>query len=316
MDTRTLQGWVAAGALPPQHLEQALELAAARPDRMRTLRFLDRLLLIAAVLCACSAVVFFFAYNWDAMGRLHKLALAQVVLALPLLMLLKYPLQHWLAQSALFASSLLLGAWLALIGQTYQTGADAFELFLLWAVLLVPWAVLARSYAIGVLTVVLFNLAALLACRTFTQFPADLRFALMFGINLLFWLPVARLAWVGDSKIWQLGNVLLVAVLLVTSTGWSLFGTYEIGGQLLPWVGSLVWLAWMGLLWVLYAWRSFQRPVLVLWLLVVPVWCAGRLEGWLGHGDVALLLLLLAGVTLTVALGGYYWLKPKGAAHE
>src|SRR5690554_4286161 len=128
MDTRTLQGWVAAGALPPQHLEQVLELAAARPDRMRTLRFLDRLLLIAAVLCACSAVVFFFAYNWDAMGRLHKLAQAQVVLALPLLMLLKYPLQHWLAQSALFASSLLLGAWLALIGQTYQTGADASDL--------------------------------------------------------------------------------------------------------------------------------------------------------------------------------------------
>lgn len=77
MSSRTLLQWVAAGVLPAEGLGQALELTDARPTAQLSLRLLDRLLLIAAVLCACSGVVFFFAYNWDAMTRLHKFALAE-----------------------------------------------------------------------------------------------------------------------------------------------------------------------------------------------------------------------------------------------
>ena len=36
------------------------------------------------------------------------------------------------------------GALLAVFGQTYQTGADPFELFLTWALLIVPWTLAAR----------------------------------------------------------------------------------------------------------------------------------------------------------------------------
>ena len=40
--------------------------------------------------------------------------------------------------------SLLTGALLALSGQVYQTGADTFELFAWWAVLILPWVLVSR----------------------------------------------------------------------------------------------------------------------------------------------------------------------------
>ena len=42
-------------------------------------------------------------------------------------------------KAALLAAALLTGGLLALIGQTYQTGADTFELFATWAALILPW---------------------------------------------------------------------------------------------------------------------------------------------------------------------------------
>lgn len=316
MDSRTLLNWVAAGVLSPQHLEQALEVAQTRPDRARTLVFLDRLLLIGALLSACSGVIFFFAYNWDALSRLQRFALAQVLLALPLLVLLRYPLQHWIAQSGVFASALLLGALLALVGQTYQTGADAFELFLLWGLLLVPWAVLGRNLAVAGLIMLLLNVALVLACQTFTQLSPDLRFALLLGMNLLFWLPLARLAWQDGRPLWHLANTLLVLVLLVIATGWALLAVFDSGVRTHPWLGHLVWLLLLALLLVLYAWRSFQRPLLVLLLLALLV----RLSFWVisrGADASVFVAFFLQGVlVLLVALGGYAWLKPKGAPHE
>ncbi|MEZ5843823.1 MAG: GDYXXLXY domain-containing protein [Hyphomicrobiaceae bacterium] len=45
------------------------------------------------------------------------------------------------------------GGLLALYGQTFQTGADPWQLFALWAALAVPWALAARSDAVWVLVV-------------------------------------------------------------------------------------------------------------------------------------------------------------------
>ena len=316
MDSRTLLNWVAAGVLPPKHLEQALEVAQARPDRARTLVFLDRLLLIGALLSACSGVIFFFAYNWDALSRLQRFTLAQVLLALPLLVLLRYPLQHWIAQSGVFASALLLGALLALVGQTYQTGADTFELFLFWGLLLVPWAVLGRNLAVAGLIVLLLNVALVLACQTFTQLNPDLRFVLLLGMNLLFWLPVARLDWSGKRLLWHAANAVLISVLLIIATGWSLLAVFDSSVRIHPWLGHLVWLLLLALLLVLYAWRSFQRSLLVLLLLALLL----RLSFWVisqaADANMFMVFFLQGTLVLLVALGGYAWLKPKEKSHE
>ena len=59
-------------------------------------------------------------------------------------------------------AGILLGALLALLGQTYQTGADTWELFAWWAVLLLPWALAAASQAVWLLWTLVVNVAMVL----------------------------------------------------------------------------------------------------------------------------------------------------------
>ncbi len=66
---------------------------------------------------------------------------------------------HPVGRAALFLSALLTGALFALIGQTYQLGADPWELFALWSVLLLPWAFAARQPDLWLLSLLLANIA-------------------------------------------------------------------------------------------------------------------------------------------------------------
>lgn len=155
--------WAASGHLNADKLEQALAVTQSMPSAADNLRFLSRVVLAFAVLLLCSGVIFFFAYNWDDLSRYSKFALAQGALVVSLLPLLRVNLQQSAGQAAMFAASLLVGALLALVGQTYQSGADSYALFLVWAVLISPWVVLARMPALWLLLLVLLNMSLVLA---------------------------------------------------------------------------------------------------------------------------------------------------------
>ena len=86
-------------------------------------------------------VIFWVAANWGSLGRLAQMALLQA-------WVLVTALGAWARPGAARAPLALLaflgiGALLAFIGQTYQTGADPWQLFALWALLGLPlaWAV-------------------------------------------------------------------------------------------------------------------------------------------------------------------------------
>jgi uncharacterized membrane-anchored protein/uncharacterized membrane protein len=83
------------------------------------------------------------------------------------------------------------GGLLALIGQTYQTGADPWQLFALWTVLIIPWVFTVRSVFLSVLWLVLINTA------------------------LYLWIDVARLGWFGRSYTTQTLLALAVNALLL-----------------------------------------------------------------------------------------------------
>jgi uncharacterized membrane protein len=90
-----------------------------------------------------SGVVTFVAYNWAALGRFARFALVEALLVAAGLVAAR-ALPRLGGQLALSVAAVLVGALLAVFGQTYQTGADPFELFLTWAVLIVPWTIAAR----------------------------------------------------------------------------------------------------------------------------------------------------------------------------
>ena len=62
----------------------------------------------------------------------------------------------------LSAAAVLLGALLAVYGQTYQTGADPWGLFATWALLILPWAVAACFTPLWLLVIGLIDTAHVL----------------------------------------------------------------------------------------------------------------------------------------------------------
>jgi uncharacterized membrane protein len=67
-------------------------------------------------------------------------------------------------EAALIAACLATGALLALFGQTYQTGADPWSLFFVWAALILPWMLAAARPAGWLLWLVVANVALDLYC--------------------------------------------------------------------------------------------------------------------------------------------------------
>src|SRR5688572_10502360 len=69
------------GAVPPENVEAALATAGVIPTPSEWQRFMATLLLWLGALLIGAGVIFFLAYNWDAMGRFAKFGLIEAVLA-------------------------------------------------------------------------------------------------------------------------------------------------------------------------------------------------------------------------------------------
>lgn len=106
-----------------------------------------------------AGIFFFFAYNWNDLPDLAKFAVIEIALALSALGAFAVGIDRLLGKSLLVAASALVGVLLGVIGQIYQTGADVYELFLAWSVLILPWTLISRNAAQWLLWLVLSELA-------------------------------------------------------------------------------------------------------------------------------------------------------------
>jgi uncharacterized membrane protein len=147
------------GLISAQALERARVLAGITPDRSRWIRFLEQAMALGAALLLAAAVVFFVAYNWAEMGRFARLGLIEAAFVAAAVAGIALDPRSLVGRGALFAAIVLLGALLALIGQTYQTGADTWQLFSTWALLALPFAIAAGWAPTWALVLVLADLA-------------------------------------------------------------------------------------------------------------------------------------------------------------
>ena len=106
-----------------------------------------------------AGVIFFIAYNWQDIGRYARFGLVEGALVVALAIVFRTGVDRLAGQAALLACALLAGALFALIGQTYQTGADTFELFATWALAILPWVILARFAPLWLLWLAIVNAA-------------------------------------------------------------------------------------------------------------------------------------------------------------
>src|SRR3989449_7791101 len=127
-------GWSERGAITD--VRAALDMAGALPRAQHWRAFLDRLLLWSGAVALAAAVVFFIAHNWNDLGRFAKFGLVELPLVAAVLAYWRLGPERAAGKASLLVASVLLGATLALFGQTYQTGADTWELFANWAALM------------------------------------------------------------------------------------------------------------------------------------------------------------------------------------
>ncbi len=135
---------------------RAFELLS--PGRLWRL-WASRLLLALGAVLILAGIIFFFAANWNSFSGLVKLAGIEVGLVLCLAGAWLYGLERLSGRVLLLGAGVLVGVFLAVFGQVYQTGADAWDIFARWSALIFGWVLLARFVPLWGVWLVVTNLA-------------------------------------------------------------------------------------------------------------------------------------------------------------
>ncbi|MGI9242046.1 MAG: DUF2157 domain-containing protein [Verrucomicrobiales bacterium] len=225
------------GDLERLHLEgllsdDAFVSALGHWDATRAWRsFASRWLTILGTVFLLVGVLFFFAYNWKELHRFTRFAILEggvLLTALASAYTLRSDRHRLTGELLLIAAAVLTGILLAVYGQAYQTGADAFQNFLGWAALILPWVIVARSAALSILWLAiletgviffwtqvmgptggagfgllwvllgLFTLAASFARETLARSPS---FTWLAPLPLRYLLTTATLTWFGIAAV-------------------------------------------------------------------------------------------------------------------
>ncbi|MFT3799675.1 MAG: DUF2157 domain-containing protein [Burkholderiaceae bacterium] len=300
---------------------RALEAAGLVPGARGWRVAVQRLLMGAGLGLMLAGVVCIVAYNWAGMRPGARLALAQAgllaVLGLALWRGIETPAGRWL----LTAAALLVGPLLALFGQTYQTGADTWELFRGWALLSLPWVLASRRASAWLAWLAIVETGFALYCVALDRWvwpwpgvPAWL-FASAFNLGALVAWEAAgrRWAWLGGRA----GPRAIAACLLAVLTGATAIAVLANGTGLD--VSSLVLapLAWALVIaagYLAYRVRAVEIGMLTLgWLSLTLVLFAWLLRFAWSFGSPTLALLLGAALLVGASAGGRYWLTKAAA---
>ena len=148
-----------AGHLNARQRDAALRVAGVVPGAADWSTFLSRLFLFSGAALLVVAIGYFVAYNWDGIGRFTKIALLEIAVMVAAFAAALTAPGELKSRAALLAAVLTTGTLLAFVGQTYQTGADTYELFLAWALLTLPWVGIARWRPLVCVWIVIANVS-------------------------------------------------------------------------------------------------------------------------------------------------------------
>jgi uncharacterized membrane protein len=164
-------------------------------------------LAIAGATALVLGLIFVIAFNWAGLGKFTKFALVQGLLIALTAAAVYRGLNNTVGKGLLVMAFGCIGPLLAVFGQTYQTGADVWQLFVGWAALGVVWAIATRS-----------------------------------GAGWLVWVVIAQTAlWLHldayyDLSQFSIGQVPLWLVVLVVNGG--LLIVWELAASKLPWLSG------------------------------------------------------------------------------
>ena len=203
-------------------MKRALQLSGFTPTAQAWVRFFNLSLLVLGAGLAVCGVYFFFAFNWASMHRFAKLGLVEGALLISIVAALWYGLERIQGKILLTVSACLVGALMALFGQIYQTGADAYTLFLNWALVITGLAIAGNFAPLWLLWWGLWNLTIVLYYDQIgNSRQANDLFALLIFNGLSFALVEGlrqrKLAWLQTNWLHRVLGLALLWVLVLIS---------------------------------------------------------------------------------------------------
>ncbi|WP_413520210.1 DUF2157 domain-containing protein [Psychrobacter glacincola] len=337
---RTIEQLLKRGILPIVNADLASTQLEIYPSKRTWLFFFDKALLIIGIVALVLSLVFFVAFNWQHMGKMGKFTLVEagLVISIALYVALSFRRRFRLIrQLLLLIVSVITGSLLALFGQVYQTGADTWQLFFGWAVLITPWVVIARFPALWLLWLGLINAGVMLYLDV-----ADLSFIDVINQSIAqVWLLalinfIAFNTWLismekqkpqtdsthttltshitpkmnrqtKSSLHWSTYVVGLLSTFLTTYL--AIVPVFENGNSLAMLIAVISWLGWCGFI----LWRFYQRRIDLLMLTylsfsiisVVMFWVGESLLDDFDAGGFLILTLLLIGMSSAAVV----WLR-------
>ncbi len=301
------------GTIPKEKISQALKATKISPDGKSWRIFINNLLLWLGGLALAFAVLFFIAYNWGDIGRFGKFGMVEGFIVLAIIAFCKFGDNATASKVSLLVATICLGVLLALYGQTYQTGADPWQLFFNWALLMLPWTIIGRFPAIWIVWVVLMNTSIVLYHQAFRGI-----FWLMSGSETdMLWLififnTLLLVVWEFLAESWHWLSERWAIRLLATVSGVSL--TWLVlhaiftrsDGSFLP---GLVWVIWLVSMYFIY--RKIKPDLFMLagcCLSVITVVVSFLGKHMLKSGAAGSFL-FLALLVIGMGAGAAFWLK-------
>lgn len=145
-------------------------------------QFCQHLHILGLSLIAVS-IIYLVAANWFMLPQFVQLGIPPFFLLVSSLASIYFSTSFNIRQTLDTISGLMLGLSLAVIGQIYQTGADSYQLFCGWALLLLPWL-----YRPNIGVFALFSITSILAVILF--------------FDQTFWLQINELICLLSVNIW------------------------------------------------------------------------------------------------------------------
>ena len=208
------------------------------PNQDSWATFIKITLITLGVGYMAAGIIFFFAYNWDDLGKFAKLGIVQGLVILVTILALVLKIDTIYRNIILTGSSILVGVMFAVFGQVYQTGANAYDFFLAWTVFITLWVLISNFPPLWLLYLFLSNLTIYLY---WDQVAKHWDFIyLTAGLFVLNASVVVLCTWINDQK---KGNIPLYFINIIS-------------------IGAVIWGTYCNLYWILDGKASFA-PVII-----------------------------------------------------
>jgi len=310
--------WINQGLVKPKQQQQALQLAGERPTATAWLSFSKKLLLMLGLLSLAFGVVFFFAFNWNEMSRMFKFMTLQVVLVTCFVGYFFKSKSFWLSQALLLAAVIVFGALLALFGQTYQTGADPWQLFSTWALLITPWVLFSRSEVLWVVWAMLINTALSLYLSINHSF-----FSVVFSTHHELWvfllvntMLLCVLELISSQSKYAFSQIKLKHRWSAQVLGLTVFLILSVIGMNVIWdslnrqgINSFLYVVVMAASFMYYRFMAKDLLLLTAWILALIVFVLAFLANTVFQGFDAGGLLLMAILLIGMTAWAVRWIK-------